>query len=494
MFDKCDNRQDFLWQVEREYIRRDGFTAFCNAYGYKLARHHLEIANRLQLAATEGNTNLIICMPPGHAKSTYTSHLFPPYYLGVNPGHQIISASHTASFAAHWGKKSRDITLEPQYKAYFNAILRKDSRRTDEYELTNKSRYYSCGIGAALAGRRFNFGLIDDPLRNMADSFSEVKKDWIWNWYLGDFRKRALPGASQVVMMTRYIEDDLVGRILNSSDAPYWEILSLPALAKENDPLGRKINEPLWPEMYDLNALLREKAMSETIFNAQYQQSPTKEEGTYFLSKHISVVDDYPSGLNFYGATDYAVTEDGGDYTVHVVVGHQPVSDMLFILDIWRERETANISVNHFIDLAIEYETKMWADEKGFIFSSLNPFIEKEIIRRRCFGVDRVQFFSGTKKHVRALAFQSYFNQDKVKILNAEWTDELIKEMLKFPKGKYDDQVDALGLIGRMVDEMVVKKTKIPSRHKQEYRSNTIILPGLNDRINKKRFQNCGKN
>ena len=126
-----NTRERFLWKIEKEYIRRDGFVPFCNFYGYKLARHHLEIANRLEKAAREGGTNLIICMPPGHAKSTYTSHLFPPYFLGINPGQQFISASHTSDFATSWGRKSRDIILEPQYEAYFDAILRKDSRRTD---------------------------------------------------------------------------------------------------------------------------------------------------------------------------------------------------------------------------------------------------------------------------------------------------------------------------------------------------------------------------
>lgn len=412
-----------------------------------------------------------------------------PYYLGIHPGSQIIAGSHTAEFANRWGRKTRDIIIDPQYKAYFNTEIRRDSRRVDDYELTNKSSYRACGVGTALAGRRFNFGIIDDPIKNMADSYSEVKKEWIWNWYLGDFRKRALPGSSQVIMMTRYCEDDLVGRILNSSDSAYWEVLSFPAIAKANDPLNREIGEPLWPEFFDIDMLLREKAISESIFQSQYQQSPTSDEGSYFLAKHLSVVEDYPSDLKFYGGTDYAVTKDGGDYTVHAVIGHNAVTDILYIVDIWREREEPNISVKNFIDLAIEYEVKMWADEKGVIFSSLNPFIEKELIRRRCYP-ERVQFASATDKPIRALAFQSYFNQDKVKILNADWTDELIAEMLKFPNGKYDDQVDALALIGRMVDEMVVLKTKIPSRHKQEYRTNTIILPTLNDRIEKKRFPN----
>ena len=484
--------QQYRWDIERELIERRGFIAFCNSYGYQLARHHQEIAHRLELAAKNGNTYLIICMPPGHAKSTYTSHLFPPYYLGINPGHQIIAATHTAEFSQHWGRKTRDLIIEEQYNAYFDAVLRKDSHRMDEYELTNRSRYFACGIGAALPGRRFNFGLIDDPIKSTADAYSETIQEKIWQWYLGDFRKRALPGSSQVVMMTRYVEDDLVGRILNSSDQAYWEVLSLPAIAKANDPLGREIGEALWPEFYDLDSLLREKAISESIFNAQYQQSPTTDEGSYFQAKFLSVVDEYPEGMKFYGATDYAVTEGEGDYTVHVVIGHQPVSDMLWIVDIWRQKAAPNISVNAFIDLCIEYDVKMWADEKGVIFSSLNPFIEKELIRRRCYP-ERVQFSSDTDKPVRALAFQGYFNQNKVKIINSDWTDELIKEMLKFPSGKHDDQCDALGLIGRMVDEMLVRKSKIAPRHKQEYRTNTIILPGLNDKIERKKYQTFRK-
>ena len=187
-----------------------------------------------------------------------------------------------------------------------------------------------------------------------------------------------------------------------------------------------------------------------------------------------------PSGLAIYGASDYAVSAGRGDYTVHAILGHDDKNDDLYVIDIWREQEESNVWVEKFLDLAKQHKTLVWAEEQGQILKSLDPFIRKEMETRRQF-VFREQFTSAVDKTVRARAFQAYMAQGKVYILNTDWTRTLEKELLAFPSGKYDDQVDALGLIGRLLDDMRMKAKLKPKLEKDEFRSNMIMLPGLND-------------
>lgn len=432
-------------------------------------------------------SHLFLCgesMTPTH-NSTYGSILFPSYVLGKIPGSSIVTAAHTAELASKWGRSCKRILSNPLYNYAMGAKLNHDSQSADRFDLSNGSEYIASGVGGSITGNRMNIGIIDDPTRSREDADSERIRDKIWDWYVNDFCTRAKPGVRKMIINTRWHEDDLSGRILMSADKGNWDVLTLPAIAEPGDQLGREPGEVLWPEYITKEMVYQIKAITDPrTWNSLYQQKPSLDEGSYFKSDWIQIIEELPEGLklNHYGGSDYAVSADRGDYTVHLVIGHDDKTDNIYVIDMWRAQAESNIWIEHFINLCLKHEPLMWGEEQGQIMKSLNPFIEKEMVRRRCYTF-RQQFTSMHDKTVRARAIQAYMAQKRVFILNREWTDDFILELLKFPTGKHDDAVDSFGLIGRMLDEMRMAVEKKLKKVEYEYKSGTIMLPGLKDKI-----------
>lgn len=248
---------------------------------------------------------------------------------------------------------------------------------------------------------------------------------------------------------TRWHEDDLSGRLITEEGrgGDKWEKLILPAI---ND-----AGEALWPEFYPIETLERyRRVLPERDWSALYQQRPTPDEGAYFKREWFRHYDAMPTNLRTYGASDYAVTAKGGDYTVHVVAGVDP-DDNIYIIDVWRSQAETHHWVDAYIDLIARWKPLMWAQESGQIIKSLGPFIDRRMRERRVYCAQE-QMTSVADKPTRARSFQARAAMGKVYLPhNAAWVADLMGELLTFPAGRHDDQVDALGLIGRMVDKMV---------------------------------------
>jgi predicted phage terminase large subunit-like protein len=248
---------------------------------------------------------------------------------------------------------------------------------------------------------------------------------------------------------TRWHEDDLSGRLLveQGRGGDKWEILDLPAI--------RENGAALWPEFYPLDALERIRAvLPPRDWSALYQQRPAPDEGLYFKREWFRWYDEAPKHLRIYGASDYAVTADGGDHTVHGVVGIDP-DDNLYVLDVWSQQTESNVWIEVFLDLLAKWKPLIWAEEGGQILKSLGPFIDKRMRERKVYG-RREQMTSVADKPTRSRSFQARCAMGKVYLpRNAPWVSDLMGVLLAFPAGKRDDEVDMLGLIGRMLDEMV---------------------------------------
>jgi predicted phage terminase large subunit-like protein len=487
--------QSLIQEYERRKIfglipdESTGFIAFCNAFGYELAKHHRLIAAELEKTA-QGPYNVIICMPPGHAKSRYASVLFPTYVMGRFPEKSIVMASHTANLAHKWGRFCRRIIMQEKYKYLFKTELRQDSKAADRFELENGSEYFACGMLGGVAGQRADLTILDDPVKSFEEAGSPLMRDKVWDAFIEEFGTREKPGASTIIMMTRRHEDDIIGRVLNSPGAKNWNLLSLPAIAEDNDPMGREPGEALWPDYIPLDMLMRKReslgVRDMRMWNSLYQQRPTIEEGFYFKREWVQLINKLPSGLVYYGASDYAVSEGRGDYTVHIVIGHDQKTDDIYVVKIWRRQTTPDVWITAFLDLCEKYKPLLWAEESGQIEKSVGPFLEKQMRDRNLF-VLREQFGSSTDKPTRARAIQGYFARKKVFILNDEtWTPSLISELLAFPDGTFDDQVDTLSLIGRMLADMYLKQRTAKKKTEHEYKANMITLPSIAEKIGKK--------
>lgn len=435
---------------------------------YQRGRHHLLIARHLEAVERGDIKRLMISMPPRHGKSMLASEFFPAWYLGRNPNHYVIAATYAQELADDFGRKVRDQIADPTFQGIFPGCrLKGDSKSSKRFHVSQGGEslsteldgaYFAAGIGGPLTGRGAHLLLIDDPVKNREEAESETIRKRNKDWYTSTAYTRLMPDAKVVVIQTRWHEDDLTGWLQSDHAHEDWTILSLPALAEADDPLGRDLAEPLWPEAYPADALDRiKRAIGTRDWTALYQQRPVPEDGEFFKREWICYYDQLPKHLRMYGASDYAVTADGGDYTVHLVAGVDP-NDDIYLTDLWRGRTDSLEWVEALLDLILRHRPLQWAEESGQILKSLDPLITKRQAERKAFCY-RKQFSSATDKPTRAQAIRGRMAQKKVYFpRHAEWTEPLIRELLQFDSGKHDDQVDAMSLLGRMLAEMVAAK------------------------------------
>jgi len=315
-----------------------------------------------------------------------------------------------------------------------------------------------------------------DPVKGREEANSQPIRQKRWDSYIADVRNRRLPGCAIVLIQTRWHEDDLAGRILPEKwdfgsgliechGGEPWEVISLPALAEDNDPLGREPGEALWPEWYNLEGLESERGIQgPRNWSALFQQRPTPEEGDYFKADWLRWYDEEPKHVYKYGASDYAVTDGGGDYTVHGVFGIDP-DDNIFVLDWWRKQTDSSEWVETLLDLMVKHKPMAWAEPRDQIRKSLNPIIRKRMRERKVYCIRRDYPEVGDKP-TKARSIQARMEAGKVYLpRSAPWKDDLVSELLHFPAGVSDDQVDTLSLVGRMLDRMV--PGRVPKEPKQ---------------------------
>lgn len=429
--------------------------------GYRDAPHHRLIARHLEAVERGEIKRLMITMPPRHGKSMLASEFFPAWYLGRNPDHYVVTATYAQELADDFGRKVKNQIEDRTFQAVFPGVgLADDSKSAKrfhidgalggyEHSTSQRGAFYAVGVGGPLTGRGAHLLLIDDPVKNREDADSEVIRKKTKDWYTSTAYTRLMPGGRIVVIQTRWHEDDLSGWLLNDHQHEGWVCLNLPAISDDG--------VALWPEQYDLSALEKIKlAIGPRDWSALYQQRPAPEEGDYFKAEWFRPVPKLPDPktLRVYGGSDYAVTADGGDYTVHAVIGVDP-EDRIYILDLWRKQASSDVWIGSFCDLVLAHKPIGWAEETGQINAGVGPFLTREQRNRRAY-VHREQFPTRGDKAVRAQSIRGraalagiYYQQD------APWWPELRSELLSFPAGKHDDQVDALGLVGQLLDRML---------------------------------------
>lgn len=404
---------------------------------------------------------LLLFAPPGSAKSTYVSVLFPPWYLAGNPQNSILAATHSVEFAERWGRRVRnDIALEGKT---LGVHLSDDNKAAARWSLQEGGEYYGVGAGVGISGFRADLGLGDDFFGNREDAWSETVRAKRWDWYRDDFGARLKPGAKRILMNTRWHEDDVAGKVLEQikQGIVRGRVISIPAIAEENDALGRKPGDYLWddPSGYNYASFLRarQRETSPMMWSALYQQRPSPEQGDYFKAEWLRPYVTAPpvETMRVYGASDYAVTADGGDYTVHGVVGLDPEGRM-YLLDLWRGQMASDRWIEKFCDMVLEWKPIEWAEEQGQIKAGVGPFLDRRQRERQAWCARRA-FPTRGDKAVRAQSIRGRMALEGLYVpTGAAWYPEFRSELLSFPAGRYDDQVDMLGLIGQLLDTIMV--------------------------------------
>ncbi len=417
----------------------------------------------VETQGAEGHGFHIFEMPPRHGKTVSISRLFPPYGIGTHPDWRFIMASYGATLAYKNSRAARNFMLSPRYAEMFpDVMLASDSKSTDAWNVAHhEGGLDAMGVGGGATGKGGQFIIVDDPVKSRAEAESEVYREKIWDWFTDDIYSRREPGGAIIVVMTRWHQDDLVGRLL-LQDPEKWRRLRLPALAEDNDPLGRKVGEALWPARFP-EPVLRdtEKMMGAYSWSALYQQNPVPAEGGLFKRVKFNIVDREPADIEFIVRYwDLALSErTSADHTVGVKFG------------ITKERRIVILDVERFQvdwdDVPDRIERVALKDGNRIPIGIETAFFHTQAVKK-LLQRQRLHLFSikgypvDTDKFTRALPFAARVGEGMVDVLRRNWTEAYLDELCGFPLGAHDDQVDASSGAYLMLDKRpimaVIKK------------------------------------
>jgi predicted phage terminase large subunit-like protein len=413
--------------------------------GESPARHHQRICSELQAVARGAVKRLMIPAPPGSAKTTYVSRLFIAWYLATHPHASLIGL-------AYRGVGRNQFRIRAIRDNFDVLGLKLSNDAKSNWETDNGGRYRAIGVGGAVTGFRADIVIIDDPIRGRMEADSTIARAHTWDWYCADLLTRLKPEGAIVLIATPYHEDDLMGRLLRiERDA--WRVLRLPAVAEENDPLGRPEGEPLWSDdrAYGYGArllALRDQYEREGVsrdWYSQYQCRPRPPEGAMFKPGQMPVLEFLPPLIK--GASVRAwdlASSSTGDYTVGLKLSLRAEDRLPLVTDVRRMRGRPD-EVRRLVKTVAEADGR---DTK--IMLPRDPAqagqdqADSYVQLLAGFRVEAVRM-SGSKE-IRADAVASQVNIGRVGMLRAAWNGALIDELGAFPLGPHDDQVDALAL------------------------------------------------
>ena len=449
-----------------------GLALIASDYKYQVPPHIELINEKLQAVALGEIKQLMIFLPPRHGKSFLVSQYFSAWYLGMFPDKRVILTAYEADFAASWGRKSRDL-LNEHGKQLFNVELNNKSSAANRWDIKgHDGGMITAGVGGPITGKGADILIIDDPIKNSEEANSQTYRDKTWEWYQSTAYTRLEPNGAVILIMTRWHEDDLAGRLLKAmnNNGEQWEVVNLPAIAEDNDMLGRKSGEALWPGRYSLNELNRIKGTTGSYYwSALYQQRPQPPGGGLLKS---SWLDYYNPGdlsntdeMDIYQAWDLAIsTRETADYTVCTTLGVSG-ENKINVLDWYRGRIDFPTQIKMVEKLAQKWNPLQIAIESNAYQKAL-PQQLKDTSMLPIKEVNR------TKDKVTRIS-SGFVQFENGKVLLPKKHPELenfINEYVYFPHGKHDDMLDSM--------ELALQLNKYPYIDMDPY-----LIVGSNDYI-----------
>jgi predicted phage terminase large subunit-like protein len=414
--------------------------------GFIHGQHHALMAKKFEEIAEGKIKRLIINMPPRHTKSEFASYLLPAWYLGRFPDRKIIQCSNTSELAVGFGRKVRNLVDGDTYaKVFPNVSLRHDSKAAGRWATNANGDYFAIGVGGTVTGKGADLLIIDDPHSEqeaaLASGNPEVY-DKVFEWYESGPRQRLQPGGAIVIVMTRWGKRDLTGRVLQSmveKDGDEWEIISLPAIKKNE--------KPLWPEFWSFEELEKlRNVLPISKWSAQYQQNPTSEEGAIVKREWWQIWDkERPPPCKFIiQSWDTAFTKnERSDYSACTTWGvfdmnENPDDVHIILLDALKERLEFPELKQRALQMYHEFSPDAFIVEAKASGAPL-------IYELRSMGIPVQEFtpVRGNDKISRINAVADLFASGKIWCPPTRWAEEVMEEMAAFPNSDHDDLVDS---------------------------------------------------
>ncbi len=429
--------------VKREKAQKS-FMAFVHEMwpGFIHGRHHALMAKKFEEIAEGKLKRLIINMPPRHTKSEFASNMLPAWFLGKFPDKKVIQTSNTADLAVGFGRKVRNLVDSEQYAKIFpNVALRADSKAAGRWATNHNGDYFAIGVGGTVTGKGADLLIIDDPHSEQEARLAQGDPtvfDNVYEWYTSGPRQRLQPGGSIIIVMTRWSDKDLTGRVLKSDNTD-WELIELPAIM----PSG----SPLWPEFWSLTEL---EALKEELppykWNAQYQQKPTGEEGAIVKRDWWKrwesnkpprceyIIQSWDTAFTKSQRADYSACTTWG-----VFYKDEDENDVnIILLDAFKDKMEFPELKQKAKEMYDEWEPDSCIIEAK---AAGAPLIHE--LRRMGVYVQDYTPSRGNDKFVRLNSVTDLFSSGKVWAPDTRWADEVIEELARFPNAEHDDLVDS---------------------------------------------------
>lgn len=414
------------------------------------ARHLLYISTEIAAALAKGNARIIVNMPPRHGKTEFLSIYTAAWWLDTHPQDPIILAMYNSDLATKNARRVRDMFLQPLNPNFaFKAKVREDVKAADQFMTTEGGGMSAVGLGGTATGLGAKLFMVDDYVKNAVEAASEANQKMAIDWFKSVAYTRMEPGGNIIILATRWNLKDLVGRVIKQVPGQ-WKVINLPALALENDPLGRAPGEALWPERYSRERLLDIKATIGNYFwSSLYQGKPTTEDELAFQNHLIKIVDVFPHTqfLRYVRAWDFAGTEGGGDWSVGTLMASDNVRPRFgtWIDHVIRKQYATNKleqlvrATAHAdgVDIPIVIEQDPGASGKAYA-----EYIRDTVLKGFSCEIVPAQ----KNKVLKAAPLMAAVEDGRLNLRRAEWNRDWLGESDEFPGGTHDDQVDSAAI------------------------------------------------
>lgn len=440
---------------------------------------HKKVMHHLQRVG-DGHCRKFMCsMPPSCGKSQYASVIFPTWLLCRDPKLRIICVSNSERVAGELSRMRRDVLLSDEWQRLSGSRLASDAKSVEHLRTDQGGYIYTLAAGAKLSGLRADVIIADDLVADPEEAASSLRMEKLLQWYRTVLRARKSTRYSQeLIIGTRWSERDPIGYFLEAQEKDHekgWEFLRLPLLADEDeDPMGRELGECLMPERWTPEDV-KELQANPVEFKTVYQQRPAVERGGWVNPRHFQRVDYPPRPLDIYFGIDLATAIGRGDFTVIAVIGVDQNRNF-YLMDMYRKQCSTSMAAEVYLELFQKYKPKcsfidreMIADtwRNHVLFAAQKTGLNPQIVKIDVGGKD---------KETRNTWLRTALLNDRFHFCPGHWVTDVFEELERFPTGKHDDIVDALGLVAKQLPRVPGAKTTL----EQSLRTNgleTLMVP-----------------